>query len=38
MSYVIHIWQTPIPTSVPQADKICDRLQDKRGAAKPQIH
>jgi hypothetical protein len=37
MSYVIHIWQTPIPTSVPQADKICDRLQDKEGRQNPKF-
>jgi hypothetical protein len=37
MSYVIHIWQTPIPTSVLQADKICDRLQDKEGRQNPRF-
>ncbi len=37
MSYVIHIWQTPIPTSVLQADKICDRLQESEGRQNPKF-
>jgi hypothetical protein len=37
MSYVIHIWQTPIPTSVLQAERICDRLQDKEAPQNPKF-
>jgi hypothetical protein len=37
MSYVLQIWESPIPSSVQEADEINDRLQDLEGPQNPKF-
>ncbi|WP_431096025.1 hypothetical protein [Polaromonas aquatica] len=37
MSYVIHIWDQPTPTSWPEAQALFERLWDQRAALNPKF-
>ncbi len=37
MSYVLQIWESPIPSSVQEAEEISDRLQDLEGPQNPKF-